>query len=374
MKHNRSLFLEKTPMDMSGMNRVLIVMMRHHGDVLLATPVFKALKRQFPQLEVDALLYSYSTDLLAHHPAVDNIYAVDRHWKDAGFVTLMRGELALLKSLRARQYDGIIVLTDQWRNALLSRLLRPKFSITSEFAKRQQRFWRKSFSRHYPVPPNRPKVESNLDALRGLGLAITDQDKLVGLHIPEDSRREASAKLQALSMTEQPLVVLHPTSRGLFKCWSIEQYAELVSELQRAEIPVLITAAPDKKELALVAAIVARLEQAPLSLAGELSLLQLAAVLDRAVCVICVDSVPMHMAAALATPLVAMFGPSNDKIWAPLNVGSTVLTSDRVCRPCLRHGCGGSGFSECLADIEVVRVYAAVYEKWHAKQELDQCG
>ena len=106
--------------------------------------------------------------------------------------------------------------------------------------------------------------------------------------------------------------------------------------------------------------IVAPLATPPVNMAGQLSLKELAALSARARCFVGVDSAPMHIAAAMQTPVVALFGPSGDKEWAPWHTPHRTLTSDFPCRPCGLDGCGGSKISECLTTIPVERVLDAI--------------
>ncbi|MEW6332566.1 MAG: glycosyltransferase family 9 protein, partial [Pseudomonadota bacterium] len=110
------------------------------------------------------------------------------------------------------------------------------------------------------------------------------------------------------------------------------------------------------------AGITARLKQPVLDLSGKLNLKQLAALTAQAKCFVGVDSVPMHIAAAMQTPTVALFGPSGEFEWGPWQVPARVLTSDHSCRPCGQDGCGNGKLSECLISIPVDRVFNAVRE------------
>ena len=113
----------------------------------------------------------------------------------------------------------------------------------------------------------------------------------------------------------------------------------------------------------LIDALQARLPQPALSLAGQLSLKELAALTARARLFIGVDSAPMHIAAAMGTPTVALFGPSGDREWGPWGVPHRVVSSDaHPCRPCGIDGCGGGKVSDCLSRLAVDRVHAAVQE------------
>ena len=96
-------------------------------------------------------------------------------------------------------------------------------------------------------------------------------------------------------------------------------------------------------------------------LCGQLSLAELAALIGHARLFVGVDSAPMHMAAAMGTPVVALFGPSGDAEWGPWQVPHRVVASDaHRCRPCGNDGCGGSKRSDCLMTLPPARVAAAV--------------
>lgn len=127
--------------------------------------------------------------------------------------------------------------------------------------------------------------------------------------------------------------------------------------------PLVLTAAPDDAEMEMIAALKARTDVPFIDIAGQISLKELAALTARARLFIGVDSAPMHIAAAMGTPTVALFGPSGDREWGPWQVPHRVVASDEhPCRPCGLDGCGGSKVSDCLTRLPVRRVYAACRE------------
>lgn len=121
-------------------------------------------------------------------------------------------------------------------------------------------------------------------------------------------------------------VLIHPTSRWFFKCWEDDRFAEVISALAGSGWQVVLTSAPDPREVDLVDGLLRRVNNpGVVSLAGQLTLPQLAAVIARATLFIGVDSVPMHMAAALGVPLVALFGPTHVHIWRPWSDRAEVI-------------------------------------------------
>ena len=133
----------------------------------------------------------------------------------------------------------------------------------------------------------------------------------------------------------------------------------LIQALQAQGHTLVATSAPDARELAMLERILRPLAQPVVNLGGQLTLKQLAALSAQAKLFIGVDSAPMHIAAAMQTPVLALFGPSGDKEWGPWMVKHRVITSDHPCRPCGQDGCGGGKISECLTTLPVERVFAA---------------
>lgn len=349
----------KDAIDFSAVRRVLVIKLRHHGDVLLTSPVLTVLKNHVPGIEVDALVYHDTREMLSDHPALDRLFTIDRRWKALGPVGQLRAEWAVLRALRARQYDLVIHLTNHKRGAWLTRWLRPRWAVAP--AGNHGTFFKRSFTHHYPVigGNRRHTVEIHLDALRRLGIYPGADERQLQLAIPQPARELVRAKLTAKGVAG-PYVLIHPTSRWLFKTWPVARMAALIDALTACGETVVLSAAPDAAELAMLADIQSRLARPVASLAGELSLKQLAALIDDATLFVGMDSVPMHMAAALQTPCVALFGPSGDIEWGPWQVPHRLLTSYMSCRPCGQDGCGGGKRSECLERIDEQQVLAAI--------------
>ena len=158
---------------------------------------------------------------------------------------------------------------------------------------------------------------------------------------------------------------VHPGSRWLFKCWPAERTAALLDLIVADGLAVIVTGAPDDRERALTTAVLAAVRPATLprvvNLTGALSMPELAALTACARAFAGVDSAPMHIAAAMGTPALALFGPSSEFAWGPWRVAQRVVASTQYsCRPCGLDGCGGGKVSECLTTLPVERVHAAL--------------
>ena len=344
-----------------SVRRALVVKLRHHGDVLLSSPVFHVLRNRAPHVEVDALVYEDTRDMLAGHPAIAQLHGVDRAWKRQGLVVQARHENALLAQLRGRGYQLVVHLTDHWRGAWLARALRPRWSVAPA---RANRFWDWSFTHRYKLPRHTPRhaVEANLDALRRLGIYPEEAEKPLVMEPGIDARTRVDALLAAAGLAPRGFIHVHPTSRWLFKAWPESANAQLLARLARDGHRMVVTAAPDAREKSIVGRILGEAGVPVTDLSGQLSLREMGALAARARLFFGVDSAPMHIAAAMGTPVVALFGPSNEREWGPWRVPNRVVVTDHPCRPCGLDGCGGGKVSECLTRLPVDRVHAAINE------------
>lgn len=354
------------PVPLREVRRVLVTKLRHHGDVLLSSPVFTTLARRAPHLTIDALVYRETAPMLAHHPHIAQLHTIDRGWKDEGLATQTREEWRLLRTLRSRSYDLLIHLTEHPRGLTLARLLRPRFAVTRERPQRS-RAWERNFTHFYRLPKATPRhmVEANLDALRRIGAYPEEPDKRLVLDPGADALAAIAARLAQHGLAPKTFIQFHPGSRWLFKCWPARHTAALIDLVVATGMHVVITGAPDERERTLVDAVYAALAPASrartIDLTGTLSLSELAALTASARAFAGVDSAPMHIAAAMGTPTLALFGPSGEREWGPWRVAQRVVVSDaHPCRPCGIDGCGGGKVSECLTTLSVDRVHAAL--------------
>ncbi len=335
--------------DLRGVKKILVVKLRQLGDVLLATPVFSALRQQFPQAEIDAYVYSEAAVLLEGHPAVHAVLSCDRRWKKLGIFRRVFKELTLLAQIRRNSYDLVINLTEGDRGAAAAKVsgapIRVGFNPKGGLL---QRGVYTHIAKH--CPSLRHTVERNLDALRRLGIFPSHTARELVLHVDAD----ALAKVKAIA-GEGTFILIHPTSRWMFKCWSVDKMKMLAERLLASGHRLIFTSGPDAREKDMLDQICAGLPV--VNLAGQISLKELIAFVYMCHKLVCVDSLPFHIASAFKKPVAALFGPTSEITWGPWrNPNAVVLTRDLPCRPCYQDGCGGSKVSECIIGLEVNRV------------------
>ena len=228
--------------DPAGIRRALVIKLRHHGDVLLSSPVFTVLKRAAPHAEIDALVYLETAPMLERHPAISIVHTIDRSLKSRGPLAQLAGDGRLWRALRARRYDLVVHLTEHPRGAWMSWIAAARWSVAPE-RERAGWFWRSCFSHRFPLPQSTPRhvVEANLDALRRIGIWPQDDDKRL-VHVPGP---EAEARVTALlaqhGVDRGRFVVVHPGSRWLFKCLPAGPTAAVVDHLGARGLAVVLT-------------------------------------------------------------------------------------------------------------------------------------
>lgn len=305
--------------------RVLVIRLQNHGDVLLTTPIFSALRRHFPGVEVDAMVYAETLPMLAANPDLTHVWALPRG-KQAGRGLRRLGALfRLMRAIRNRRYDWVLHLNDQWPGAVAALVSGAPLRFGYQIEKRDFWLWRRIFPQRIEPTAAGHMVEQNMRVLTALGVPIGPEDMRCTMAYSAQDAATVREKLVAAGV-DGSYVLIHPTSRWFFKCWEDERFAEVIAALAAAGYKVVLTSAPDPREVALVEGLQRRVAHPQVvSLAGQLTLPSLAAAIAGAQLFVGVDSVPMHMAAALNVPCVALFGPSHVHIWRPWSERAEVI-------------------------------------------------
>ena len=342
--------------NLTHVKRILVVKLRNFGDVLLTSAAFSILKNRLPQTKIYAYIYQEALPMLQGHPAIEGFYTCDNKWKSLHFFRRSLKEINLALEIRKNRFDLIINLTDCDRGDFAAMISKAKYRIGLVPEKRRF-LYRPNLYTHTVKRCQKPRhmVEQNIDALRRIGIFPSPQERDLFIHIPQPARTHIDNYLKKADIDKHSYIAIHPTSRWLFKCWPVEKVAEIIHRLYKLQYPVVLTSAPDKKELSMVQKIISLCPTIPiLNLAGKLSLKELAALIETCGCLICIDSVPMHIASATNTPTVALFGPSSEDAWGPWNnPRGRVIAKNFPCRPCNLDGCGGSKVCDCLEQLSV---------------------
>lgn len=344
------------PIDFFKIKRVLVAKLRHHGDVLLSSPVFSILSERFPHLEVDAYIYRETLPMLEGHPGISDFLLYDKGWKKLPFFKRYLQEMKLLRKIRRGRYDLVINLTEGDRGAIAAKVSRAQYAVGFDPQGDGMKGKKECYThiiKHTPKP--RHTVEKQLDALRCLGLFPIPEERDLFFHIPEKTTESINELLP------ENFVLFHPVSRWMFKTLPPETMAAAIRYLQERGEQVVLTASPDPIEIEMNQRI-AELSPGVIDLSGKISLKELGAIIAKSRLLVTVDSVPLHLASALKKPVIALFGPTCDQNWGPYrNSAARVITMPMSCRPCYQPGCGGSGKSDCLETLPASKIIKALH-------------
>jgi heptosyltransferase-1 len=327
--------------------RILLVKLSSFGDVLHALPTLEALRVAFPAAHITWLVEAAYAPLLSGHPALNEVWVAPRlrpaeFWSGANPAALRR----LVQQLRARPFDLVVDVQGLLKSAVWVALARsPRkvgYNLTRELS------YLALTERVPPFDPEAHAVWRYLNLARYLGAPPTLPRFRLGL----DTAVDISALIPGKA--DRPLAVLHPGARWTSKLWPPASWASLSEWFHGQGFQVAVTGSAADRELA---ARIVRLSQAPLlNLAGSTSLAQLAGILRKARLAVTTDTGVMHLAAALGTPVTALFGPTAPWRTGPFGDGHQVVRLGLSCSPCFKRQCPDP---RCLNDLTPEIVEAA---------------
>ena len=326
--------------------RILLVKLSSFGDVIHALPTLEALRNLYPQGQITWLVEEAFVPLIAGHPALDEVWGVPRvrPGQEMGRDQVLR-LLRLLRRVRASRFDLVIDLQGLLKSALWVALARSPRKVG--YDRTRELSYLALTERIPPYDPEAHAVWRYLNVARHLGAPPTLPRFRLGL---------TPALPDFLASGDRPWVVLHPGARWATKLWPAAGWAQLGDWLSREKgLGVIITGSAADQELA--DQIITRMREQALNLAGRTSLPELAGVMQKARLAITADTGPMHLAAALGTKVVAIFGPTSPGRTGPFGPGHRVVRLGLWCSPCFKRHCPEP---RCLLELAPDAVLAAV--------------
>jgi len=334
--------------------KVLIIQLGDIGDVVWAIPSFWTVKKKWPQTAVSILTREPNGDLLKPDPQIDKVFQVGQG---------LRQELSLLYSLRQEKFDLVIDLRAGDRGAYTAFCSGAPMRAALYY---ENLNWRNKFFTHLvippPVPPREERMygaaEQSLLVIRGLGMK--EETTIPRIYVADETKKKIAALLEQKKIdTGKGWVSINPFSRWQYKEWGLDKWRQLALFIWRQYgMPLIVIGSSAEKKR--TEEFITGAQSPVYNFAGLVSLAELPALLQKSRLHIGVDSAGPHIAAAVGTPTLSIYGPSDWRDWAPTGEKSKVVFSDMPCSPCYQKGCGGSGQSLCLDKLDVRQVQEAV--------------
>lgn len=360
------------------MKRILIVKLWALGDILMATPLLRALRDAYPGCHISWVVEKAQADILTDNNMVDNVIAFDsanwrRHFRYGRFREYLKITRELRHTLLAQKFDIVINLTAEkwwsvWFMVAPTRIglfPRPKPGLVG--------YLYTHAIRRADIPP----VHNTLHYLRpaaALGISSPYDERMV-IGVSEEAHEEAQQFLRARADhdSSRPLALLHPGTSQQTKCWPTEHYAAVAAALSE-KFTVVITGSP--KERGLAEDIVAALPPgvaAPRIAAGAFSDIRpTVALIKQASIVVTGDTSALHIASALGTPLVGIYGSTRPRDNVPQFGPRVLLFDDSVpCAPCYQAQCPlrGNAYLRCQHAVTPERALDAIFQLLETSHE-----
>ncbi len=335
---------------------ILLINVNWLGDVLFSTPVIRALKRSFPDAGISVLIHPRCKDVLADNPFVDELITYDEDGEHRGIL----GKLGLILYLRKKGFERAYILHRSLTRALIASLSGIPRRIGYYYGKRAFLLT----DNIKPSPGDVHRADFYLGVLEQSGIDIKEEDRKIEFFITDEDRAKIREILKKEGInTDEKFIVLNPGANWIPKRWPAENFANLADALmEKHHLKIIITGA--KKDTALVNEIISLMKNKPVMLAGKTTLKELAALFEKAILVISADSGPLHIAAAMNTSAIGIYGPTSIAITGPYKASKAkALQKKMECPiPCYIVDCPDNRCMKAITVSDVLEEVRALIE------------
>ena len=345
-------------MKIEDISRILIIKPSSLGDVIHTLPLLKALRDQFPQAYIAWLISPEFKDIIEENPYLDQIFVFHKEkWGNPYRLPLtMKDFFSLIRQIRRQRFQLVIDVQGLLRSGIVAYLSRAPYRLGFENAREFSPIF---YNKKIPVPNTEVHAVD-----RYLSLLPGKRDELLKpefyLPVSEPVRDSIWHMLQQNQVDlNKELFLLNPGAKWSTKRWPAKSYARL-AEAIHAQFGghIILIGGKEDQPLAEEIASCVRINLAVLT--AKTSLKQLAALMQMSTLLITNDSGPMHLANAVGTPIVAIFGPTNPKRTGPYQGNYIVVQRELPCAPCYLRKCPAG--QECLQELGVDQVMSAVQQ------------
>ena len=327
-------------------NKILIIDLAFIGDVILATPVTRAVREKWPQAEITMLTVPLTESVAQMNPYVDKTLVYDKRGSHKGLSGMWR----MAQELKQYKFDLAICMNFALRGAVVAWLARIPYRLGYDA---QHGSWFLTWAASHIRKGIKHETENHLEVLEPWGFSTADTS--LTLAPPEEAVSSLEEKMADQDIAKGKYYVVCPLGSYERKNMPLPMAAQLIRELN-SRLPVYLIGGNKEKIDLMGYAQAGKINEGHV-LAGTLNLQELTVFIQNAAGMASVDTGPMHIAQAVNCPTVAIFGPTDPKVWGPRNANSSYIYTHEPCSPCWGRG-------ECQDNICIKKLKAKdVYEK-----------
>jgi 3-deoxy-D-manno-octulosonic-acid transferase/heptosyltransferase-1 len=336
---------------------ILIVKLSAIGDVIHTLPSLASLRRLYPDAHITWVVEEAAADIVKNHPYLDVVIVSKRKsWsKDIQKSKILKplfNMRSLIKELRQQRYDLVIDFHGLFKSSIIVLLSRGKRKLGYDSLQELSGLF---LNEKIPEDINKHAVDRYLDFPRYLGAKIDNIEFI----LPQNN--DAEAKVQLLmskyKLDDKKFIAINPIAFWETKLWDDNNFAMLADLIKNnLRMDVVFTGS----EKSIIERITSKMKTEGINLGGRTSLSELAYLYKKARFVITTDSGPMHLAAAVGTPVIALFGPTDPARTGPYGEGHTIVRAELPCIPCFLKKCPTK---KCMKEISPEQVFKVVENK-----------
>ena len=337
---------------------ILIIKLSAVGDVIHTLPSLAALRKLCPEANITWVVEDASADLISGHPYLDRVMVSHRkQWirdlKKGRITRPIREIRNFINDLRTQSYDLVIDFHGLMKSAVVVLLSSGKRKLGYDSMQELSGLF---LNEKIPEDMNKHAVDRYLDFLKYLGADVRQPEFLIP--VGEENINRVDELLQRNYIDKKGrFVAVSPVALWDTKLWADEKFAALCDRIAEDLKVSIIFTGTERDKLAHIQSLM----KAPsVNLGGETTLRDLAYLYQRSALLITTDSGPMHLAAAMGTPVIALFGPTDPSRTGPYGKGHVVMRTDLSCSPCFLKKCDSMA---CMSGITIEEVFDAAKEK-----------
>jgi 3-deoxy-D-manno-octulosonic-acid transferase/heptosyltransferase-1 len=338
---------------------ILIVKLSALGDVVHTLPALNVLRRAYPHAHITWLVEAAAADIIRDHPALDTtIVSRRKKWirdiHEGEWLRTIKDIGAFVRTLRNTRYDMVIDFQGLFKSGMLVALCKGNRKIGYDQTREES--YRFLTERIPPFDLDQHAILRYLNLLKASGIA-NNNDITFRIPVKNNKRQRAYLLLKQNQWHEgNRFIAINPMAKWNTKLWIPQKFAVLADQIiQEHNISVVFTGSQEDQKA--IQEITSLMQEKGIDLSGKTDLLTLAALYEKAEALISTDTGPMHVAAAMGTPVIALFGPTAPWRTGPFGSGHTIIQKGIPCSPCFKKKCA---HLDCMNEIEVAEVLSAV--------------